>query len=149
LPANLQRWTLKCLDEAYKAFFRRVKVGGKPGFPRFRGKGRFDTFGFGGFSGIRFENERIRFKGLPGSLRVHCHRTIPTDGSIRSCVIRREVKGWFIGFATQLPDALPSANDQVVGVDATGFRRSCAIGGMSAPIVAWQSIGISMLRGTS
>src|SRR5687767_2053697 len=40
LPANLQRWTLKCLDESYRGFFRRVAAGDKPGFPRFRGTGR-------------------------------------------------------------------------------------------------------------
>lgn len=39
LPLSLQRATLKRLDEAYKAFFRRMKRGEKPGFPRFRGKG--------------------------------------------------------------------------------------------------------------
>jgi transposase len=45
LLVALQRATLKRLDEAYKGFFRRVKSGGKPGFPRFRGKGSFDSFG--------------------------------------------------------------------------------------------------------
>ena len=39
LPVSLQRATLKRLDEAYRGFFRRVAKGGKPGFPRFRGKG--------------------------------------------------------------------------------------------------------------
>ena len=52
LPVNLQRATLKRLDEAYSGFFRRVVKGGKPGFPRFRGKGRFSSFGFSEFSGI-------------------------------------------------------------------------------------------------
>jgi putative transposase len=33
LAVALQRATLKRLDEAYKALFRRVKSGGKPGFP--------------------------------------------------------------------------------------------------------------------
>ena len=37
LPSNLQRATLKRLDEGYRGFFRRVKKGAKPGFPRFRG----------------------------------------------------------------------------------------------------------------
>lgn len=37
-PVNLQRWTLKRVDDAYKAFFRRVKAGDKPGFPRFKPK---------------------------------------------------------------------------------------------------------------
>jgi putative transposase len=53
LPPNLQRWTLKRLDEAFHGFFRRVKVrSGKAGFPRFRGKGRWQAFGFAEFSGI-------------------------------------------------------------------------------------------------
>src|SRR5688572_17739622 len=44
VPANLQRWTLKRLDDAYRGFFRRLKAGCKPGFPRFRSRNRFDTF---------------------------------------------------------------------------------------------------------
>jgi putative transposase len=31
------------VDLAFKAFFRRCKVAGKPGYPRFRGKGRYDS----------------------------------------------------------------------------------------------------------
>jgi hypothetical protein len=44
LPAFLQHWTLKRLDDAYKAFFARVKRGEQaPGFPRFRGRDSFAT----------------------------------------------------------------------------------------------------------
>src|ERR1700675_1964465 len=71
LPVALQRATLKRLDEAYKAFFRRVKRGGKPGFPRFRGKGWFDSFGFREFQGISMQAGKLRFNGMPGALRVH------------------------------------------------------------------------------
>ena len=78
-PLCLQRWTLKQLDEAYRGLFRRLRAGAKPGFPRFRGKGRFDTFGFREFSGIRFENGCVRFKGVPGGLRVHLHRPQETE----------------------------------------------------------------------
>ena len=31
------------VDLAYKAFFRRCKTGEKPGFPRFKGYGRYDS----------------------------------------------------------------------------------------------------------
>lgn len=89
-PLCLQRWTLKQLDEAYRGFFRRVHSGSKPGFPRFRGKGRFASFGFREFSGIGFENRRLRFKGMPGGLRVHLHRPLPEGAAIRCCVFRRE-----------------------------------------------------------
>ena len=71
LPLCLQRATLKRLDEAYRGFFRRIAKGGKPGFPRFRGKGWFDSFGFRQFEGITLRSGRLRFKGMPGALRVH------------------------------------------------------------------------------
>ena len=61
VPVNLQRATLKRLDEAYRGFFRRVKSGGKPGFPRFRGKGWFDSFGFREFRGITLNASKLRF----------------------------------------------------------------------------------------
>ena len=34
------------VDLAFQAFFRRVKAGEKPGYPRFRGYGRYDSFTF-------------------------------------------------------------------------------------------------------
>src|SRR5258705_9573859 len=67
LSVFLQRATLKRLDEAYCGFFRRVKNGKKPGFPRFRGRGWFRSFGFREFRGISLKNGRLRFKGIPGA----------------------------------------------------------------------------------
>lgn len=32
------------VDLAFKAFFQRVKAGENPGYPRFKGKGRYDSF---------------------------------------------------------------------------------------------------------
>ena len=117
LPANLQRWTLRRLHEAYLAFFRRLKAGGKPGFPRFRGKGRFASFGFLEFSGIRFERARLRFKGMPGGLRVHLHRPLPEGAAVRSCVISRGTKGWHVGFAVEVKEAPLRRGDRIVGID--------------------------------
>ena len=41
--AGSQQQTLRRLDKAFAAFFRRVKAGEKTGYPRFRGRGWFDT----------------------------------------------------------------------------------------------------------
>jgi len=41
-----QQMTLRRLDKAYQAFFRRVKKGEKPGFPRFKSLSRFPGFAF-------------------------------------------------------------------------------------------------------
>lgn len=102
-PLNIQRWTLKRLDDAFQGFFRRVKVhNGKAGFPRFRGKSRWDAFGFAEFSGIRFDGKRLRFAGMPNGLRVHLHRPLPEQADIRSCVFRRDGWGWHVCFQVQI-----------------------------------------------
>src|ERR1700743_2093013 len=48
-PERYGRWAFPCeraairrLDRAFQAFFRRVKAGEKPGYPRFKGRGHWD-----------------------------------------------------------------------------------------------------------
>jgi putative transposase len=117
VPVNVQRWTLQRVDEAYRAFFRRVKTGAKPGFPRFRGKGRFDSFGFREYRGIRFENCHLRFNGIPGKLRVHLHRPLPQGVAVKCCVFRRDVRGWAVGFVVEVHEASIREPKRIVGID--------------------------------
>src|SRR5258706_1633292 len=116
-PVCLQRATLKRLNEAYRGFFRRVARGGSPGFPRFRGKGWFDSFGFRQFEGISLKAGRLRFKGMPGGLRVHIHRKLPEGATIRSCTFKRDTKGWSVSFAVAVEAAAPRKSQRAVGVD--------------------------------
>lgn len=101
LAGRLQRWTLKRLDDAYCSFFRRLKAkNGKAGFPRFRGSGQWNSFGFHEFVGIQFDGKRLRFKGMPSGIKVHLHRKLPDD--IRSCVFVKDYKGWSICFQVSI-----------------------------------------------
>ena len=115
-PLSIQRGTLKRVDRAYSAFFRRTSDGDKPGFPRFRGKGWFDSFAFNEFDGITLKGRGVRFKGMPGILRVHFHRELP-DNSIRSCTFRRDAKGWTISFHVEVSECLPRLSRRMVGID--------------------------------
>jgi putative transposase len=118
LPANLQRWTLKRLDEAFQGFFRRLKArSGKAVFPRFRGKGRWEAFGFNEFTGIRFDGKRLHFAGMPGGVKVHLHRELPEGADIRSCVFRQDGSGWFVCLQIALPTPEKRAIASVIGVD--------------------------------
>jgi putative transposase len=118
LPLNVQRWTIKRLDEAFQAFFRRLKArSGKAGFPRFRGKGRWNAFGFNEFVGIRFDGKRLRFPGLPGGLKVHLHRPLPEGSDIRSCVLCRDGRGWNVLFQIAVTAPEKHAVASAVGVD--------------------------------
>lgn len=117
-PVKLQRWTLERLDGAYKAFFRRLKAhNGKAGFPRFRGKGWWRSFGFSEFKSIQFDGKHLRFKGMPGGLRVHLHRPIPNYAEIKSCVFNLDHKGWNVCFQVKLPMMEKRAVSTAVGID--------------------------------
>lgn len=50
------RWTLARVEDAFAGFFGRVKRGaGKAGFPRFKSKGRWRSFGLHELSGLRLD----------------------------------------------------------------------------------------------
>jgi putative transposase len=117
LPVSLQRSTLKRLDAAYRAFFRRIKAGEKPGFPRFKGTGSFDSFGFTDFNGIVLKDGKLRFLGMPGPLRMHLHRPIPVGALLRTCTFRREGNSWTVCIAIDVPAAEPRPMHAAVGID--------------------------------
>ena len=117
IPLNIQRGTIKRLDEAYKAFFRRVKShNGKAGFPRFRGKGWFNSFEFNETNTLKFDGKRLRFKSMPSGLRVHLHRSMP-DGKILTAKFKRDHKGWSVCLAVRVETPEKRVVQSAVGLD--------------------------------
>jgi putative transposase len=115
-PTNLQRGTLRRLDEAFKGFFARVKRGETPGFPRFKSRRHLTSFEFSEWGSIRFDGKRIRFKGLPGGLRVHLHRPLP-ERKILTAKFSRDAKGWSVCFSVRVTCAEVCAGTRQVGLD--------------------------------
>ena len=117
VPAHMQRGTLKRLDNAFKGFFRRCRLGEKPGFPRFRGKGWFDTLEFVEYLGIRFDGRRIHSKAF-GSIRVHLHRSLPDDHEIKAVKLTKDCRGqWAVCFSLKIPDVSKRPIRTAVGID--------------------------------
>ena len=106
---RIQRETLRRLDRAYKAFFRRAKqgAGAASGFPQFRGRDYFDGFGFDAFCQIKFADGGLWFSGMPGKLRVHVDRPLPAgpDGTpdIRNVWFKRSGAKWYAGLQIAAP----------------------------------------------
>src|SRR5688572_9555452 len=91
---SFQTNTLKQLDRAYQAFFRRLKGGnGKPGLPRFKGYERFDSFSTLNARAFRIEGDRLTVHKL-GSCRVRLSR--PLEGIPKTLTMRREADGWYV-----------------------------------------------------
>lgn len=114
---TIQEDTLKRLDLAFAAFFRRVKAGQKPGFPRFRSKDRWRSFTVRQQYGMSLVGRRLKFKGLPGSIRFHQHRPLPSDSEPTMAVIRKDAKGWSISFIVMAIASPAHDREQAIGID--------------------------------
>ncbi len=114
-PVTLQRWPLKQVDLAFQAFFRRVKArDGKVGFPRFKGREWFKTFGFSDTHGWKLDGPRLYMKGI-GRVKVHLHRAMPSRPV--SCQIKREAKGWAVLLVCEVPVEVLPATGRSIGLD--------------------------------
>ncbi len=103
------------LDLAFKAFFRRVKAGEKePGYPRFRGRERYDSFCYPQ-SGYKLDGNRI-FLSKIGHVKAVIHR--PLEGKVKTCGVRRTSTGkWFVAFSCEVKAVSLPASDAAVGID--------------------------------
>ena len=102
------------VDLAFKAFFRRVKMGEKPGYPRFRGYGWYDSFTFKQ-SGFRLLDSGL-FLSKVGTVKIILHR--PIDGRIKTLTIQRDTVGnWYACFACEVEVEPLLFNELAVGID--------------------------------
>jgi putative transposase len=104
------------LDLAFKAFFRRVKAGETPGYPRFRGRERYDSFCYPQApSGCKLNRDRLTLSGI-GTVRVVLHR--PLAGQPKTVCVRRSPTGkWSVTFCCEWePTPLPITRERA-GVD--------------------------------
>ncbi|MCF3173783.1 transposase [Streptomyces sioyaensis] len=128
-PEHQGRWsfssqqaTLRRLDKAFQAFFRRVKAGLTPGYPRFKGVGHFDTVTFPkDGDGCRWNSTpherqtRVRLQGI-GHVRVHQHQ--PVRGRVKTISVKREGRRWYVVLACDEVPAEPlPPTGSIVGID--------------------------------
>ena len=117
-----QQATLRRLDKAFAAFFRRVRSGDTPGYPRFKGAGWFDTVEFPkDGDGCRWDcvphptQTRVRLQGV-GHVKVNRHR--PVLGTVKTISVKREGRRWYvIASCDGVPEVPLPQTGAVVGAD--------------------------------
>src|SRR5438128_2452111 len=80
------------LERAFQAFFRRVKSGEEPGYPRFKGQNRYDSFTYPQGSGFSLTHDSRVCLSKIGSIKVKFHR--PLEGKVKTCTIKHEAGHW-------------------------------------------------------
>ncbi|HEY0606173.1 MAG TPA: transposase [Herpetosiphonaceae bacterium] len=107
--------TLRRLDKAFSAFFRRVKNGETPGYPRFKSRNRFSTVEHVYGNGSKLEGNRIYFQHI-GRVRVKLHR--PIQGTIKTASFKQQADGWHVIFLCDLGDVQTTTHPgPLVGFD--------------------------------
>jgi putative transposase len=85
------------LDKTYQAFFRRRREGQTPGFPRFQGRNRYNSFTYKQFgNGATLDNSFLILSKI-GRIAVRWSR--PLEGTPKTVTIRREADGWYVCFS--------------------------------------------------
>lgn len=121
--AGSQQQTLRRLDRTFAEFFRRLKAGEKrPGYPRFKGWGWFDTVEWPAEkNGARWDSvphptvTRVYLLGI-GHVRAHQHRAV--NGRIKTVMVKREGKRWYVILSCEGISAEPlEPTGAAVGID--------------------------------
>ena len=128
-PEQYGRWSFDCeraairrLDRAFQAFFRRVQARQKPGYPRFKGRGWWDSIEWPAKKGgARWDSvphptvTRVHLQGV-GHVRVHQHRAV--KGRIKTITAKRDGGRWYVILSCDDVPAQPlEPTEAAVGID--------------------------------
>ena len=112
---------VKRLDLAYQGFFRRVKLGQEPGYPRFKSRSRYHSFAFkdvknnNGFK-IVSGGKRVKISGI-GNVKVKFHRSF--TGTPVQAIIKLDTDNhWYLKLICDniVTEKLPKTN-KTIGID--------------------------------
>ena len=108
----------KRLDKAFQAFFRRVKNGEKPGYPRFKSFGRYHSFTYpqGGYA---MRDGRVHLSKI-GDVKMKFHR--PIEGTIKTCTIVAKNGHYYAVFSCEV-EAVPLAPSQAMMGGDLGIKH--------------------------
>lgn len=106
---------LRRLDKTFSSFFRRVKTGEKPGFPRYKGENRYHSFTY-----PQPQEKMIPANGkvyLPkiGRVKIKLHREIP--GNIKTVTVTRRNGKYYACFTVEVESVLLPKTGRTVGID--------------------------------
>lgn len=120
VTGHLMQDALKRLEQTFQAFFRRVKTGAKAGYPRFKGRDRYNTFVYqdaGRDRGVKVVagGARLRLCNI-GNVKMKAHQKM--EGALKTIGVRRDKCGHWYALITRDVAAKPlPATGESVGID--------------------------------
>ena len=112
---------IKNVGLAFDHFFRRVKLGKKPGYPRFKRKGIRDSFRADN-GPVNASSHAVQVVGrtvkLPRCGVVRMREELRFAGRVLGATVSRMADGWYVALSVETEERLKAAEDRgAVGVD--------------------------------
>jgi putative transposase len=103
------------VDLAFQAFFRRIRNGEEPGFPRFKGKNWYDSFTYFE-TGFKVKGNVLWLSKI-GDIKIWMHRQM--EGIIKRLTIRRSAtRKWYVSFLVEdVPKTRLPESEKAIGID--------------------------------
>lgn len=122
MACSAEQRTLRRLDKAYAAFFRRVGQGQTPGYPRYKGRGRFTSIEWTAGQGARLVGDRAYFQGV-GHVKVRLYRPLPEGARVKAIWLTKRASGYWVILSLEQPAvSVPPREGPAVGLDV-GLRH--------------------------
>ncbi|MHD0644951.1 RNA-guided endonuclease InsQ/TnpB family protein [Pseudomonas aeruginosa] len=117
-----QQMTLRRLDKAFKAFFRRLKAGENPGYPRFKSLARYPGFSFKSHGdGWRFtpgQDWKHGILRIGGVGHIRCRGQARQGGKICASDLLFRNGTWYLSLTVELSHILRErTSSAAVGID--------------------------------
>jgi putative transposase len=115
LPSHVLQDVLRRLDKAFAAFFRRIRNGETPGYPRFKSTSRYHSFTYPDKAGWKVGEKYLTLAGV-GDIKIKLHRELA--GTIKTVTIRHDVEQWYVTFSCETETPTPlTPSEQEIGID--------------------------------
>ena len=101
------------VDKAFKNFYRRVKEGDTPGYPRYKGKGQYGSITYPQ-SGYKVEGGKLKLSCI-GGIKIKLHR--PFEGKVKICTITRKNGRYYSCFACEIECVPMPETGKTAGID--------------------------------
>jgi len=115
VPSQTLQEVIERVNKAYQSFFRRIKEGEKPGYPRFKSSNRYHSFTLKQ-AGWQLVDSKLKIKKI-GDFKIVLHR--PYEGNIKTITIKRTLTNkWFalVSCDNISPKILPKTG-KAIGID--------------------------------
>ena len=118
---------LKRLDLNFKSFFRRLRNHEKPGFPRYKGYDRYDSFVYPQniHNAFSVKDNKLHLAKI-GDIKLKITR--PPQGRIKTCTIKKEIDRWYVVLTSEFEKEVKQATElKPVAIDL-GVKRFAVLG---------------------